>query len=358
MRAFVSFPWRIYRRFPQWVPSLRRDVSTLLDPSRHPFYSHAEREIFLAWRNGEPIGRVAAIRDRAYTALHGEAVGFFGFFEATSPDAAEALIRAARAWLGERGMTRIRGPVNPSLNETGGCLVKGFETPPMILMPYNPPHYPAYLEACGLKKAKDLLAYLFELGEEVPEWLERVADRVARREPGFRVRPVALDRFGEELDRVRLIYNEAWRDNWGFVPMTEAEIADMAERLKPLIVPELALFVELKGEPIAFVLGLPDYHQALRCLNGRLTPWGIARAYWRTRRIRDVRFLVMGIREPYRKRGSDILLYRQGYRNALARGYRRVEISWILEDNALIRRGVERFAGEPHKVYRVYEGNL
>ncbi|MBI5380068.1 MAG: hypothetical protein HZA23_07970 [Nitrospirae bacterium] len=225
-------------------------------------------------------------------------------------------------------------------------------------MPYNPPHYPAYLEACGLKKAKDLLAYLFDLGEEVPEWLERMADRAARREPEFRVRPADLNCLEEELERVRIIYNEAWRDNWGFVPMTEAEIADMAKRLKPLIVPELALFVELKGEPVAFLLGLPDYHQALRCLNGRLTPWGVVRAYWRSRRIRDVRFLVMGVREPYRKRGSDLLLYRQGYRNALARGYRRVEFSWILEDNALIRKGVERFAGEPYKIYRMYEGEV
>ena len=356
--AFLRLPWHVYRPSSPWIPPLRRAVRDLLDP-RHPFWSHGERELFLAESRGTPVGRIAAIVNHRHNAFHGERTGFFGFFEALPrEDAPPALLEAVAEWLRRRGQKRLRGPVNPSTNYECGLLVEGFDTPPRVMMPYNPPWYARVLENWGLRKAKDLVAYRFRVPETVPDRLARAARAARRRLPGLVVRSVRLKAFREELARIREIYNTAWEKNWGFVPMSEAEMERMARDLKPFLVPELVQIAEVDGEPAGFLMALPDIHAALKPLNGRLGPLGLLRFFWRLRRIREARLLTLGIKPAYRRRGVDAALMEAALKAAQARGYREAELSWILEDNWLTRRAAEAWGGRVSKIYRIYEAPL
>ena len=353
LRAFLRFPERLYRDDPLWVAPMRRDQRALLSPAS-PLFTHAEARLLLARRGGDIVGRVAAIVDHRHLKRWGERAGFFGFFESL-PDGevAEALLDAARAWLRARGMAILRGPVNPSTNDECGVLVEGFGRPPRLLMPYNPPYYPALLEGAGLRPARDLLSYDADLPAELPERVARVA-RAAEAQ-GARVRALDPRALREEAQEIRALFNAAWRENWGFVPMSPAEAAFMAARLRPLLVPDLALIAECGGRPVGFVLSLPDYNPALRLLRGRATPWGLIRFLWRRRSLDEMRVLALGILPEHRRRGIDALLLRATFEAARRRGYRRAELSWVLEDNAVMRRTAERWGGRVVKRYRLYE---
>jgi len=356
---FIRFPWKVYQGNPNWVPPLKSEVKFILG-AENPFFRHAEAAYFLARRNGDVVGRIAAIIDHHHVREHNEQAGFFGFFECL-PDVAiaDALLSAAAGWLRERGMTVMRGPMNPSTNDECGFLLEGFDSPPMIMMTYTPPQYLEFMEKCGLTKAKDLYAYIVIVNDvSVVERLERLSQGVHKRIPGLTVRPADLKRFDRELTIVKDIYNSAWSKNWGFVPMTDEEIDSMAKRLKPLIVPELLIIAEVDGKPAAFFMVVPDYNQVLKKLNGSLLPFGVLKFLWYARKISDIRGITLGVKEEYRRKGIEGLLYLESFKAAKRRGYRRAEMSWILEDNTLVQKGCELMGGKLYKKYRIYEKSL
>ncbi len=366
MVAFLDLPWRIYRGDPNWVPPLKASVRELLDPARHPFYgggAAAQRELFLAWDGRRPVGRIAAILNHAHNRFHGESVGFFGFFECEDrQDAASGLLRAASEWLRPFGLTAIRGPVNPSTNYEAGLLVKGFDGPPVIMMTYNPPYYERLLGEFGLAKAKDLFAYISPVHAGHLERLERLNERVRRREPTLQTRGADLSRFSEEVRTVQEIYNSAWEKNWGFIPMSEGEIAWMARELKPLVLPELLRFAFLDGEPAGFILALPDWNPVLKRLDG--SPWKhpfrvlhIALTA-KPAKMPGLRVITMGVKEKFRKRGVEGVLFAESLRTALDTGYGYCEYSWILEDNELAKRTVRLMDAELYRIYRILEKSL
>lgn len=360
MNEFIRFPWKVYQGNPHWVPPLRRDAEFLLSEKKNPFFQHAEAACFLARRNGETVGRIAAIIDRNHIEFHNEQTGFFGFFECL-PDCAVAreLLDTAARWLKERDIEIMRGPMNPSTNDECGFLLEGFDSPPMIMMTYTPAYYLDYMERCGLTKARDLYAYLTVIRDVAAGGrLERLASAVKARVPGLTVRPANMRRFQKEVEAVKQIYNSAWSHNWGFVPMTDAETESLAKRLQPLIVPELMIMAEVNGKPAAFFVAIPDYNQVLGKLNGALGPVAIAKFLWYSRKIDAIRVMAMGVAEEFRKKGIEGLLYLESFKAAVKKGYERAEFSWILEDNILTQRGCELMGGKLYKKYRIYEKKI
>ena len=354
LRTFLRLPWRIYRHDPHWVPPLLVEQRRLLDRRKHPFHEHAEVEYFLARRGDEVVGRIAAIVNRRHVEFHEESVGFFGFFECMDdPAAANALLTTAEEWLRARGMKAMRGPMNFSTNEECGLLVDGFDSAPMIMMTHSPAYYERLLEGAGLRRIKEMYAYLLAEIRE-PDRLMRGVARLAERSPAV-VRPIRMNDLAREIERVREVYNSAWERNWGFVPMTEAEFDDMAKQLKQIVDPELCLIAEIDGVPVGFALALPDFNQAIRHTDGRLLPFGIVKLLWHARRIDQVRVITLGVKPEYRRHGLDAMMMLRQYRRALELGYRRSEASWILEDNLAMRRILERLGWEIYKTYRIYE---
>jgi GNAT superfamily N-acetyltransferase len=335
------------------VPPLREDVRKSFDPAANPVFEHAEVEPFLALRDGRAVGRVAAIHNRAHNDFHGDRVGFFGFFECEDdPEAAAALLAAAADWVGARGLDTLRGPMSFSTNDECGVLVSGFERPPAIMMPHNPPYYARLLEAAGCTTAKNLLAYHFAM--RASPYLERAAEAVRRRCRAT-CRGLRLDRFDTELALIGDVYNAAWDRNWGFVPMTAREFEHMAHQLRPVVDPEIVRFAEVDGELAGFAIAIPDVNRALARLDGRMGPWGTLKFLWLMRRVDTARVLALGVREGFRATGVDVLLYRDLFTAGERRGYRSGELSWVLEDNMAIRRPIERLGGVADKVYRLYD---
>ena len=356
---FILFPWKVYKGNPNWVPPLISELKFILG-DKNPFFHHAEAAYFLARKDGDIVGRIAAIVDRNHINIHKEQAGFFGYFECL-PDVsiAQGLLNAAAAWLREREIEIMRGPMNPSTNDECGFLLEGFDSPPVIMMTYTPQYYLDYMETCGLTKSKDLYAFISIIQDvSAGGRLEKLASGVRARVPGLKVRPANMKQFGRELEIVKDIYNSAWSDNWGFVPMTDEEIESMAKRLKPLIVPELLIMAEVNGSPAAFFMAVPDYNQVLSKINGRLGPIGIVKFLWYSRKISDIRIMTVGVKEEYRKKGIEGLLYLESFKAALKKGYKRAEMSWVLEDNLLARRGCELMGGRLYKKYRIYEKKL
>jgi GNAT superfamily N-acetyltransferase len=352
-RAFVGLPYRLHRHDPLWTPLLRRDVRALLSRARNPFFAHAEAEYFLARRGRRVVGRIAAIENRRHNEFHGDRVGFFGFFEAEDDaEAASALLAASGRWLRGRGLEVMRGPVSFSTNDEAGLLVDGFDTPSVLRMPYNPRYYVSLLEQAGFTKAKDLLAYqrTFAARPERP-----VPSAAMERRYGLRTRPLDMSRFPEEVARVKRLYNAAWERNWGFVPMTDAEIDHLAAQLRPVVVPELVAFAERGAETVGFAVALPDLSVALRAnRSGRLLP-GLLKILWKARRIRRLRLLLLGTAPEWRRRGVDALLYQRLWEGSYARGFRWAEAGWILEDNHPVRNSLQRLGFDLYKTYRIYD---
>jgi len=357
LARFIDLPYSLYRGHPYWVPQLRIAQKELFDRKKHPFYAHAEMECFLACRNGDVIGRVAAIRDEKHIEFHQEQGGFFGFFECVNEQpVATALLGAARKWLMERGVQVIRGPVNPSTNYECAVLVDGFDSPPSVMMPYNPPHYDALIQGAGLRKAKDLYAY-YSLTDEFPvERFERLASRSAEAKD-MRIRPIRMKAFMEDVELVWNVYNSAWSRNWGFVPVSKDEFMFMARDMKAILEPGLVLLGEVRGKVVGFALGLPDINQALKHTNGRLLPLGLLKILYHKRSIDSIRVLVLGVVEEYRTAGVAAGFYAELFRQAVQLGYRGCEMSWILEDNTLMNRSAKALNGKRYKTYRIYEWN-
>jgi GNAT superfamily N-acetyltransferase len=359
MRQFIHFPWRVYRGDPFWVPPLLLDMKRLLNRVRHPFFRHSSADFFLARRNGEWVGRIAAILNNNHNRFHGERTGFFGFFESVNDGAvASALLEKAVQWARSRGMDRLRGPVNYSTNETAGLLVDGFDSPPCIMMPHNPPYYGGLLEGAGFGKAMDLYAWWMLTEKGLGPKIARVGEMVLKHH-GIHVRTINMKNFAGDVSHIKNIYNDAWSANWGFVPMTDAEFDHLAEDLKTIVDPRIVLIAEKNGDPVAFSLALPDFNQALKKVNGRLFPFGLPIIFYHARRIQQVRVLALGISKKVQNwSGIGAALYYESFRRGVAAGYRTCELSWTLENNSLINRSMELFGAHIHKRYRIYEKAL
>ena len=330
-----------------------------LDRSKNPFFEHGEVELFLAYRNGTPVGRIAAVENSLHNQVHEDRLGFFGQFECIDdPEVAHALLDRAAEWVENRGFDTIRGPVNFSMNEESGLLIEGFDDTPAILMTYNPPYYEALLEGWGLTKAKDLLAWHGGKGTFDEERFERMHRRTIERSGlDIRVRSLNMKDFDNEVRLIRDLYNAGWEKNWGFVPMTDAEVHHMAKSLRPVVDPDLAMIGEIEGEPAGFALSLPDINQALHRINGRLFPFGIFKLLLGMKKITRVRVITLGVLPEYRRSGLDALLYYQSFRRATDQGLSG-ESSWILEDNREMNRAQEKMGLALAKTYRLYDKAL
>ncbi len=367
-RAFVRFPWRLYRHDPYWVPPIFGDRLKLLTPGRHPFYEHARLQLFLAMAGAEIVGTIGAIVNHRHNEVHGDSVGFFGFFEVVDDDTvAHALFDAASDWLREQGMTAIRGPENPSQNEECGLLVDGFDMPPVVMMTYNPRYYQGLIERAGFQKAQDLYAWdirtdIFDYNvQKLPAKFLRVAEQARQRE-GLVVRKIDLKQFDQEVERAKVIYNAAWEKNWGFVPMTDHEIEHLGQELKMILDPDLVYLAEVDGRPAGISLGIPDVNQALIKARPQPNTWSLPltllKFLWYRRRIDTFRLMIMGVVPEYRTMGIDAVFYVETAREAFRKGYRRCEMSWILESNEMMNRIIERLGGRIYKTYRLYEKPL
>lgn len=357
-KTFLHIPWEIYKGNIYWVPPLLKECAFVFSP-RNPFLHHAQIVPYIAIKNNSPVGRVAAIIDQNYIDFRREKTGFFGFFESVNdPDVSRALIEQVKSFLRTQGLKTMMGPVNPSTNDECGLLIDAFDASPYLMMPYNPPYYQPLLEGCGLQKAKDLYANFMVDDEGIPQRVLRIIDRVMKRIPGLTIRPINLRKINEEVVRVKEVYNAAWEDNWGFVPMTDEEMNLMVKKMKPLVVPDLALFAEIGDETVGFSLALPNYNVALKRLNGRMGPFGLMKFFHYSRKINSIRVLLLGVKTEYRKRGIETLLYMELFRRGQSKGYHSGEFSWILEDNYLIQKGLEALGAKRYKTYRIFQSPL
>ncbi len=364
LAAFIDLPYRLHAANPCWVPPFKAEIHKLLDRAKNPFFEHGEAEYFIAERSGGVVGRIAAITNRLHNELHHDRVGFFGFFECINDfTVAAPLFDAASAWLAERGMTMVRGPMSFSVNDECGLLIDGFDTPNTLMMPHNPPYYLTLLETAGFGKAKDLVCLQggsLAAPVEAPERTARAVDLILRRY-NLRLRGLDVSDFKNEVERVKLLYNACWEQNWGFVPMTDREIDNLAEQFRPVVIPEIVPFVETAdGTPIAFGLALPDLNEVLgRNRKGRMFPAALS-MLWRlkTKRITRARILLLGILPEWRGKGIDAALYHWIWTKAAARGIGWGEAGWLLEDNHQIIQGLSKANFTPYKTYRIVERPL
>jgi GNAT superfamily N-acetyltransferase len=355
LMTFIRFSWENYKGDRYWVPPLIKDQLQKLNPT-HPFRSHAEMTLFLAPREGKIVGRIAGIIDHNYIEVHQEKVGFFGFFESI-PDVevAEILLSRVADWLKKHGMEKMAGPMNPSTNDECGLLIEGFDSSPCLMMPYNPRYYPPLFEGFGLRKRIDLYAYLLEESFFHLDRLDRITERLRKREPQLHVHPINLRHFDEELKIIKEIYNQAWSRNWGFVPLTDEEINLLAKELKPLVVPDLVLFAYWGEEPVGFAVSLPDYNEVLKHLNGKIGLLGVFKFLYYSKKINKIRVMLLGVKHAFQKKGVEGLLYIETFKRGIRKGYYRAECSWILEENVLMQHGIEAMGGRRYKCYRIYE---
>ena len=357
LNQFVELPFSVYRDDSHWVPPLRIAVKELLDRKKHPFYANADAEFFLALRDGHVVGRIAAIMDRNHNQFHQEKAGFFGFYESENDVAvARALLEQARQWVLERGAEFLRGPVNPSTNYECGMLIDGFDSDPMVMMTYNPEYYPVLMDQVGLRKAKDLLAYVSNANIIDMKKIGRVADKVLATN-GVRVRPINMKDFAGDVDKVWNVYRAAWSRNWGFIPMTHEEFVQMGKEMKMILKPDLVLIGEVGDRVVGFALALPDVNQALKRAQGSLFPTGLLKILYYQRLIKNVRVLALGVVEEYRASGLAAGFYATLVRSARKLGFGDCEMSWILEDNVLMNRSLEVMGAKRYKTYRIYDWN-
>jgi hypothetical protein len=363
LRRFVKVPFHLHREHPQWVPPLIVDRMQFLDRGKNPYFEHAEAEYFIAERDGETVGRITAQVDERWDEHQGGSDGMFGFFETVDdPEVAGALLGAAEEWLRARGRSRVIGPMDFTTNDEVGILVEGYELRPMILQNWHPPFYRELLEGLGYGKSMDLLMWFLGLGElkEGDAFAPEIHAAAAKalREEGVTIRNIDKRNLGEEMRRFTDVYNEAWADNWGFVPPTEAEVEFHAKLLKQVIDEDWAFVAEKGGETVGVALTLPDINQVLAEMGGRLLPFGWLRFLLGKRKIDRVRVFALGVKNDFRHGGVAAGLYLRHLEAASPDGIPAGETGWILETNEPMNRAMEGMGGEIVKRYRIYERSL
>jgi GNAT superfamily N-acetyltransferase len=358
-KEFIEFPYRHYSHNKYWVAPLVMEQKKLINEKKNPFYNNAEIALFLAKLNGETAGRIAAIIDHRYNEFHQAKTGFFGFFESIdNHNTANLLFKVAEDWLREKGMEDVLGPSNPSMMDEIGILVDGFEKYPSILMPYHKPYYDKLAKKAGYEKEMDLLTYLVTQNSVDRERAERAVKIVKKRLPDLEIRKINMRKIKDEVHIIRDIFNEAWKNNWGFIPLSKEEFDALASDLKTIVDDDFAHIAEINGQPVGFSIALPDYNQIFRGMNGRLFPFGIFKLLWNKRKIDKVRTALMGVLPEYQGKGIDVLMHREAIQNGLEKGVDSSEVGWILENNIQMVRVAERIGGKLDKRYRMYSKKL
>jgi len=366
-KAFLSFPWKVYKDDPYWVPPIFSERLHFTDPQKNPFFKHSEAQLYMAKRGEEIVGTIAAFTNGRHNEYQNENIGFFGFFEVLDDyEAAEALLKTAGAWAKEKGHTALRGPAQWNTNDECGLLVDGFDDSPRILMTYNPRYYVDFIERAGFKYARDLWAYQLPVEDfmgNIGDRLESITTKILERKD-ITIRKLNMKVFDEEVAKVKLLYNEAWSQNWGFVPMTDGEFDQLAYELHDILDPDLTYIAEKDGKTVGFSITLPDLNEPLlRAYPKPNTPewWTMAKLVWNwkvLKRVNWVRVLVLGVIPEYRKLGIDALFYYKSAQAALKKGMQMGEMSWILDNNDKMNRPIIAMGGEVYKTYRFYEKPL
>jgi hypothetical protein len=364
LKRFLEMPGPLYRTDPLWVPPLLLERRDHLDPRKNPFLRGIEMAYWMAFRGDRCVGRISAQVNRKHLDRHHDDTGHFGFLEAEDDALVFAgLMAAAEGWLRAKGMHRIAGPFNPSINDECGLLIEGFDTGPSMMMGHNPPYYPARVEEQGFVKAKDLIAYWSDLRAGLPPMAMRVMERLKRMDR-IRIRPLDKKRFHEDIGIICDIFNDAWADNWGFIPFGQDEAQYLAKSIRPLVGPEWFAIGEIDGEPASMVVTLPNLNTAIKDLDGRLLPFGWAKLLWRlkVRGVADGRMPLMGVRKKYQgtAKGAALAMGVIGrtYEYHRAHGRTGAELSWVLEDNQAMRDMLTAVGAKPYKTYRIYQKQL
>lgn len=362
LNDFINCQWNFYRDDDKFVPPVKADRRKLLNKEKNPFFSHSEIAHFLAYEGKHIIGRLSAIVNRNHNKTHNDKVGFFGFFECINHQkTANMLFFEAEKWLKSKGMAASRGPMNPSVNDELGILIDGYELPPVVLMPYNPPYYSILIENAGYGKIKDLYAYMLKIEEYMTDKLRRV-QKIVRERYDITIREVDFknkNQFRTDVDTLKYIYNKAWEKNWGAVKMTDEEFDFLAKDLKQIATPELTFILEVKGKPAGFLLGLPDINQLfINNKNGSLLKAGW-QLFKDKKKINMIRIIVLGLLEEYRNIGADAVLYYEIGERTKQIGCDRAEASWILEDNVMMNKALTKtMNAKLYKKYRIYEKEI
>ncbi len=356
LRTFINLPYRLYQHDPVWVPPLRDEQAGQFDHVRNPLLDHCEYTLYLLWDDGRAIGRVAAFIDTLAVEAWGEPVGLFGYYECPEDAfASRLLLDTARQWLIGHGMQAMRGPWS-FVSQEWGAVVEGYTPSPVVMAPYNPPYYNLQFTAYSLSKIKDLVVYVADVtqGYQVPERILTLTDRVAERYK-VRVRPLNMKDFDHEVETIIALSNASLANNWGYSPVTEAEVRAMAHDLKPIIHPKAVLFAEDEhAKPIGFAIAIPDVNVILKSLHGSLLPFGWARMLWQLPRLKQYRMFALGVIPEYHGLGIDSLIYRALYEACYSPGIR-VEINYVLEDNYPMNNAILKLGAKPLRRYRVYE---
>lgn len=359
-KQFLRLPWKLYSDDANWIPPLRRNQAELVGYRRHPFHDVAEVQTFLAYRDGQPQGRIAAIVYHAHIERHNEKLGFFGFFESINDQqVASALFDAARDWLAQQGMQAIRGPMNPSIHYEIGLLIDGFDSPPRFMMTYNPPYYADLIEGYGFRKAQDLYAYWghVEMIESLDHKLSFIIQEATKR---FRIKLRQFDRsrFRDEVLQFLEIYNEASSGQWGFVPLSKGEVEHISASLRHLICPEMTAVAEIDGRPVGAVFALLDYNPRIREIDGRLFPFGFLRLLSNRRAIKEIRIIAAEVLPEFQRWGVGLVVLASLVPAVLRWGITGAEFSWVLESNQLSRGSLERGGAQRIKTYRLYDYDI
>ena len=355
---FIRFPHQIYSNETPWVAPLDSERKVFLSEEANPFFDHAEAEYFLAQSTDDKtLGRIAAIVDHDHNRFHQEKTGFFGMFECINDEEVSThLLNAVEQWSRNKGLDRIRGPMNLSINHECGLLVDNFDDSPVLGIPYNPPYYADLLLQWGLEKVKDLISLDLQL-TQIPEYLQRAVSLIRKR-GRFNIRCLQMDKFDQEMDLLWEIYNSAWEANWGFVPMNHKEFVFTAREMKSVVDPRLCFIAEANGEPAGFSLTLPDVNQALKPMQGKLFPFGWLKFILGKRRINRSRVITLGVKKQFQRLGIDAFFYYATYKQLMEMNIFRVDMSWILEDNQAMIGPIEKIGGIPYKRHRIYERSL
>ena len=363
-RQFVELAYRLNAGDPNWIPPLKDEVRGLITPGKNPWFEHAEAALFVAEREGRVVGRISGQVDRLVLEHMGAGLGQWGMFEAADEAAGQALLAAAEEWLRGKGMTRSMGPFSLGIWDEPGLLIKGHDHPPMVMMGHNRADYEAWVERAGYAKAKDLLTYDLPVDRPFPPLVRRIVES-GERNPRIRIRHVDKKRFDEEAELVLSILNEAWSDNWGFIPLTPAEIAYAGKKLKPIVLEDMILVAEYDGEPVAFMMALPDVNEFLRDLGGELFPFGWAKLLWRLKKMRPKggRVPLMGVVSKLHasRLASQLAFMMIEYIRRAGNGHYgivRAEVGWILDDNGPMLSIAEAIEAKCNRVYRIYEKTL
>ena len=368
-KIFIDLPFRLYADDPNWVPPLKSEALGLITPEKNGWFSHAKAQLFLAEEDGRVVGRISAHIDTLALTMppeqgFGPGVGQWGLMEAERQDVFQALLAHAEAWLREQGMTRALGPISMSIWEEPGLLIDGYDHPPTIMMGHAKREYRGWIEWAQYRPVKRLMTYEVDVTKQFPPIVQRII-KSGEKNPRITVRNVDKTRFEEEAAIILSILNDAWRDNWGFVPLTPPEIKDVGVKLKPIVFNDLIRIAELDGRPVAFMITLPDLNEAIKPLNGSLLPFGWAKLLWwlRKPKVRTVRVPLMGVvKELQASRMASQLAFMmiEYIRRASVEHYdaKRAEIGWILDDNQGMRSIAETIESRVNKVYQVYERTL